>query len=318
MYRRLLFCLISLVSIGAFSQQLPLKPKVMVIPDESFCINTGMYKITTSGNKVADYRAALLNDNVLDVINTFENLMAGYGFQLTNLQQTLNELKEENAFDDVLTAKDGGLVIEDDLDKLTRVANSDILVKISPRVSDFGPDRKLDLRVSSIDCASKKALQAFGPVTKTSAGSISMLLKAAVADNIENFTLGLARYYEDIKIKGREGTIFIKITDSCPINLESNVKYKGEEGELADLIEMWMSEHTVNGAYTGAKTSKFSMKFEQVRIPLQGKAAFGRNKSLSMEDFVKTGLTALLNEYGISVSTHAVGIGKVYLILGGK
>ena len=38
---------------------------------------------------------------------------------------------------------------------------------------------------------------------------------------------------------------------------------------------------------------------------------------LSMEDFVKTGLVQLLGNYGISVSTHAVGIGKVYLTLGG-
>mgnify|MGYP007028322966 FL=1 len=100
------------------------------------------------------YGAAMLNDNVLDVINTFENLMAGYGFQLTNLQQTLDELKEEAALDNVLKSKDDGSVVEDDLDKLSRVAGADILVKISPKVSMYGPERRLELRVSSIDCAS--------------------------------------------------------------------------------------------------------------------------------------------------------------------
>lgn len=60
------------------------------------------------------------------------------------------------------------------------------------------------------------------------------------------------------------------------------------------------------------------MKFDQVCFPLFGKAAFGRTKALSMEDFVKTGLVQLLDDYGISVSTYAVGIGKVYLTLGGK
>ena len=72
----------------------------------------------------------------------------------------------------------------------------------------------------------------------------------------------------------------------------------------------------VGGAYTGGKTSPVSMKLDQVRIPLQGKVSFGRVKALSMEGFVKTGLTSLLSNYGISVSTHAVGIGKVYLTLG--
>lgn len=294
------------------------KPKIMIVPEEAFCINAGMYKKDHTGAKIADYKAAMLNDNILDVINTFENLMAAYGFPLTNLQQTLDELKEEDALDNVLMAKDDGMVIEDDLDKLSRVANADILVKVSPKLSNYGPERRLELRVSSVDCASKKALQAFGPITKTSAGSISMLLKAAVTDNIETFALGLTKYFEDIKQKGREGSIIIKVADSCPLNLESTVSLNGEEGELADLIEYWLSKNTIGGAYTGGKISRISMKLDQVRFPLFGKSAFGRTKALSMEDFVKTGLIQLLSNYGISVSTHAVGIGKVYLMLGGK
>ena len=306
----------ALVSFMAIAQTTGQKPKVMVVPEETFCINSGMYITNQSGDKVADYKAAMRNDNVLDVINTFENLMAGYGFRLTNLQQTLDDLKEEAALDNVLVAKDDGMIVEDDLDKLSRVAGADIIVKVSPKISNYGPDLRLELRVSSIDCASKKALRAFGPVTKTSAGSVSMLIKAAVTDNIETFALGLTDYYDDMQLKGREGTIIIKVSDTCPFNMESIVKYKGEEGELADLIGLWLYENAVNGAYTGSKTSRVSMKLDQVRFPLYGKAAFGRTKALSMEDFVKTGLVQLLNNYGISVSTHAIGIGKVYLTLG--
>ena len=318
MQKIVLTTMIAFVSVISMGQQKAQKPKVMVVPEEAFCINAGMYKMNSAGEKVADYNAAMRNDNVLDVINTFENLMAGYGFRLTNLQQTLDELKEEATFDNVLTARDDGMIVEDDLDKLSRVAGADIMVKVSPKISNYGPDLRLELRVSSIDCASKKALRAFGPVTKTTAGSISMLIKSAVTDNIETFALGLANYYEDMQAKGREGTIIIKVADTCPHNLESIVNYKGEDGELADLIELWLSENAVNGAYTGSKTSRVGMKLDQVRFPLFGKAAFGRSKALSMEDFVKTGLVQLLGEYGISVSTHAVGIGKVYLTLGGK
>lgn len=310
--------LFALMGVFSQAQQNAQKPKVMVVPEEAFCINAGMYKTNAIGEKVADYKAAMRNDHVLDAISTFENLMAGYGFRLTNLQQTLDELKEEAVLDNVLTAKDDGIIVEDDLDQLSRVAGADILVKVSPKISSYGPDRKLELRVSSIDCASKKALQAFGPVTKTSAGSTTMLIKAAVTDNIETFALGLTDYYEDMWQKGREGSIIIKLSDTSPLNLESTVQYMGEDGELADLIELWLSENAVNGVFTGSKTSRYSMKLEQVRFPLFGKAAFGRTKALSMEDFVKTGLVQLLGNYGISVSTHAVGIGKVYLTLGGK
>lgn len=317
MNKLVLTTFLAFVSLITIAQQKAQRPKVMVVPEEAFCVNAGMYKKNAAGEKVADYKAAMRNDNVLDVINTFENLMAGYGFRLTNLQQTLDELKEEAALENVLTAKDDGLIIEDDLEKLSRIAGADIVVKISPKISNYGPNLRLELRVSSIDCGSKKALQAFGPITKTTAGSISMLIKAAVTDNIESFAMGLTNYYEDMQAKGREGTIIIKLTDTCPLNLESLVKYEGEEGELADLIEMWISDNAVNGAYTGSKTSKVGMKLDQVRIPLFGKAAFGKTKALSMEDFVKMGLVQLLNRYGLSVSTHAVGIGKVYLTLGG-
>ena len=294
------------------------KPKVMVVPEEAYCINSGYSKTAADGTTIADYRRAMLDENVLDVINSFENIMAGYGFELTNLQQTLDELKEDEALSNVLTAQDDGMVQEDDLDRLSRVAGADIMVKVSPKVSNYGPERMLELRVSSIDCASKKALLAFGPVAKTSAGSVSMLLRAAVSDNIETFAMGLNKYFEGLKTKGREGTIYIKVADTCPLNLESTVKYKGEEGELADLIQLWVSENAVGGAFTGGKSSRYSMKLDQVRIPLVGKAAFGRTKALSMEDFVKTGLTALLGRYDIPVSTHAVGIGKVYMTLGGE
>lgn len=317
MHKIVLTTFFALISIITIAQQKAQKPKVMVVPEEAFCINAGMYKQNAIGEKTADYRTAMRNDNVLDVINTFENLMAGYGFRLINLQQTLDELKEEAALESVLAAKDDGLIIEDDLEKLSRVAGTDIVIKVSPKISHYGPNLRLEFRVSSIDCASKKALQAFGPVTKTSAGSVSMLIKAAVTDNIETFALGLTKYFEEMQVKGREGTIIIKIADTCPLNLESVVNYNGEKGELSDLIELWLSENAVNGAYTGSKTSRVGMKLDQVHIPLYGKAAFGRTKALSMEDFVKTGLVQILNKYGISVSTHAVGIGKVYLTLGG-
>ena len=317
MHKIVLTTFMLFVSIVTMAQQKAQKPKVMIVPEEAFCINSGLYKINSSGNKVVDYIAAMRNDNILNVINTFENLMASYGFHLTNLQQTLDELNEEAALDNVLSSKDDGVVVEDDLDKMSRVAGPDIIVKVSPKVSNYGPDLRLELRVSSIDCASKKALQAFGPINKVSAGSVSMLIKAAISDNIESFALGLTNYFEDMQVKGREGTVIIKVADTCPLNLESIVKYKEDEGELADLIELWMSENTVNGVYTGSKTSKVSMKFDQVRFPLFGKAGFGKVKALSMENFVKTGLVQLLANYGVSVSTHAVGIGKVYLVLGG-
>ena len=251
------FIMFGLCSMAFAQQQSMKKPKIMVVPEEAFCVNAGMFKLNHQGDKIADYRKALQNDDILDVINSFENIMATYEFPLTNLQQSLDALNEESVLDNVLTAKDDGYVVEDELDLLSRTAGADILVKVAPRISKYGPERKLELRVSAIDCASKKALRAFGPITKTSAGSTSMLLAAAISDNIEQFVTGLSQYFDDIKIRGREGAIIIKIAETCPLNLESTVTLDGEEGELADLIDYWLSEHTVNGSYTGSKSSRY-------------------------------------------------------------
>ena len=294
------------------------KPKIMVVPEEAFCVNSGFYTTDSNGNKIPDYSKAMLDDNVLDVINSFENLMAGYGFALTNLQQTLNDLKEESAMALTLQSKDDGIIVEDDLEKLSRVARSDIFVKIAPIVSPYGPQRQIKLRVTAVDCASRKSLQSFGPIVKTSAGSTALLLKAAVTDNIEEFVAGLSSYFNSLQSNGREGSIIIKIADTCPLNLESDVVYNGEHGELSDLIAMWLDNNAVNGSYTGGKTSRYGMKFDQVRFPLVGKASFGKQKALSMEDFVKAGLSELLSNYGISISTQPIGIGKVYITLGAK
>lgn len=292
------------------------KPRIMVVPEETFCINEGYYKMDSRGNKVPDYISALLNDDVMDVVNTFENQMSMFGFPLTNLQQALNDLKDETTLSMTLRAKDDGVIVEDDLEKLSRVAKADILVKIAPVITPFGPQKQIKLRVSSIDCASGKAIQSFGPIVKTSAGSTSQLLKSAITDNIEIFATGLSNYFVDIKENGREGSIILKVSDSCPLNLESDILYEGHYGELADLIIFWVSENSVNGAYSGGKSSRYGMKIDQVRIPLIGKSVFGKEKSLSMEDFVKTGLVQLLSNYGMSVSTFPVGIGKVYITLG--
>ncbi len=314
---RLITLLIVLASfVFGFAQTTLKKPTVMIVPEESFCITSGYYKSDNSGNKIPDYKKALQNENILDVINTFENLMAWYGFPLTDLQQSLNDIQEDKSLSMVMTSKDDSYIIEDDLDRLSRSANADILVKIAPVVTQFGPQKQMKLRVTSIDCASKKAIKSFGPIERVSAGSTSSIFKAAVSDNIESFLTGLTNYFTELQNKGREGSLVIKISETCPLNLESEVTYNGEIGELGELIDLWVSENAVNGSYSGRKTSRYNMKFDQLRIPLRGKVSFGKEKALTMEDFVKTGLTKLLSNYGISVATHAVGIGKVYLVLG--
>ena len=66
MHKIVLTTFFALISIITIAQQKAQKPKVMVVPEEAFCINAGMYKQNAIGEKTADYRTAMRNDNVLD------------------------------------------------------------------------------------------------------------------------------------------------------------------------------------------------------------------------------------------------------------
>lgn len=79
-----------------------------------------------------------------------------------------------------------------------------------------------------------------------------------------------------------------------------------------------MNEHTVNGSFTQNGKTRTRLSYEQVRFPLFAKAKFGgKPRAINMDTFIKP-ITNFLSQFGISVSTTPIGIGKVYVVLGGK
>ena len=114
-----------------------------------------------------------------------------------------------------------------------------------------------------------------------------------------------------------DGVIF-KIASDCPLNFESEVSLNGDTGELNEAIDYWLNEHTVNGSFTQNGKTRNRLSYEQVRFPLFGKGKFGgKQKAINMDGFIKP-ITQFLSQFGISVSTTPIGIGKTYVVLGGK
>ena len=102
------------------------------------------------------------------------------------------------------------------------------------------------------------------------------------------------------------------------MNFESEVEYNGDTGELCDLIDYWMSENAVNGSFSQNGKTRVRLSYEQVRFPLFGKGKFGgKARAINADGFVKP-IGSFLSQFGISVSTTPSGIGKVYVVLGGK
>lgn len=303
-------------SVEELGQRKAMKPVIMVVPEKAWCINQGFVK--SSDPKSPDYEKALLNDDVLNVITKMGGIMQERGYPLKNLQAALDELKNEDAMDMALTSKADGEIVEDELDQLTRMAQADILVNIAFTRTSYGPRNMVEFRVTSIDAATTKQIGGETGRSSASGAPISVLLEESVLGFIDNFTGSIQHHFEDLATNGREGSVIFKIASDCPLNFESEVQLNGESGELSEVIDYWMNEHTVNGSFTQNGKTRNRMSYEQVRFPLFAKGKFGgKPKAINMESFVKP-ITSFLSQFGVSVATVPVGIGKAYVILGGK
>lgn len=313
-----------LCTLGAFAQSTAeninqpkaMKPIIMVVPEKAWCINQGFVK--DCDPKSPDYEKALLNNDVLNVITKMGGIMQERGYPLKNLQSALDELKNESAMDLALVSKADGEIVEDEFDQLTRVALTDILVNIAFTRTTYGPRNMVEFRVTSIDAATSKQIGGETGRSSASGAPISALLEESVLGFIDNFTGSIQRHFEDLVANGREGSVIFKIANDCPLTFESEVNLNGDTGELNEVIDYWMNEHTVNGSFTQNGKTRNRLSYEQVRFPLFGKGKFGgKPKAINMDGFIKP-ITQFLSQFGLSVSTTPVGIGKAYVVLGGK
>jgi hypothetical protein len=292
------------------------KPIIMVVPEKAWCINNGFTR--DDNPKAVDYEKALLSDDVLNVITKMGGMMEQRGYPLKLLSSAMDELKTESAMDVALVSKADGEIMEDDLDKLTRVAQADILVNIAFSSTQYGPRNMVEFRVTSVDAASNKQIGGETGRSSASGAPISALLEESVLGFMDNFTGSIQRHFEDVATNGREGSIIFKIANDCPLNFESQVTLNGEAGELSEVIDYWLNENTIGGGFTQNGKSRVRLAYEQVRFPLFGKAKFGgKQKALNAESFVKP-IGSFLSQFGLSVATQPVGIGRTYVVLGGK
>lgn len=303
-------------TVEPINQPKAMKPIIMVVPEKAWCINQGFVK--ADDPKSPDYEKALLNNDVLNVITKMGAIMEERGYPLKNLQSALDELKNEGAMDMALTSKADGEIVEDELDQLTRVAQADILVNIAFTRTTYGPRNMIEFRVTSIDAATNKQIGGETGRSSASGAPISALLEESVLGFIDNFTSSIQRHFEDLASNGREGSVIFKIASDCPLNFESEVNLNGDTGELNEVIDYWMNEHTVNGSFTQNGKTRNRLSYEQVRFPLFGKGKFGgKPKAINMDGFIKP-ITQFLSQFGLSVSTTPIGVGKAYVVLGGK
>lgn len=294
------------------------KPKLMVVPSDSWCIQRGYAtEFDNQGTKetIPDYKKALQNDTELNnAITRIGNMMTDRGFNLVDLENTVKSISRNSAEDNLIESKTSGAALaESPLDKLRRTAKCDIVLQLDWQVNTTGPKRSITYNLRGIDAYSNKQVAgAQGTGAPSLAAELPVLLEEAVTSHMDNFTNRLQGHFDDMLENGREAVVDVKVFDNgSGIDLES--EFDGME--LTEVIENWMAENTVNHRFDKSDGTENYILFEQVRIPM-----FQPNGSgMSTENFVR-GLRNHLREapFNLSCKVLTRGLGRCVLIIGEK
>lgn len=312
---RLIAVLIILMSTSAFSQAVN-KPSIMVFPaDDWMEANNYMDVFDNQGTltKIPNYEKALLNQDLIQVITTIENLMKDRNFPLTNLSSTLKDIKDRNALSNVETSEDGASIQESPKDRLLSTARPDIIMYVTWKINSIGPKKSITFTISGIDAATNKSqASAIGTGNELIGATLPVMLNTAVLSHIDNFNAQLMTFFEEMQVKGREISVEIQVFDGSAKKLDSEINEEGDE--LSDDIKKWMKSKTVNGAFTPQTKTATKMQFISVRIPLRGEDG----SAYTSDDFGTSLRKYLRKTYQLPCSNYNIGTGKAVVVIGGK
>ena len=311
----LLVCGLSAVSIMA--QSGAKKPTIMVVPSDNWCVKNGyVQKYNNQGTEVTipDYTKAFQNSTDLKLaIAKINDLMAERGFPLKDLEATIKQINQSVAEDNLTTSKTGAELMESPLDKIRRTAKADIIYELTWSVNETGPKRSVTYILEAKDAYTNKSI---GSNADTGAPSFSAdvptLLVEAIVSHIDELNLRLQTYFDDLFQNGREVAVDVRVFQNDEgIDLES--EYNGME--LAEIIDGWMEQNTVEHRFNKLDGSESVLRYEQVRIPLLKP----NGMTMDTESFVRQLRQVLRKEpYNITCKVATKGLGKAVLIIGGK
>lgn len=261
------------------------KPTLMVIPADAWCNEHGYTRADDPTQ--ADYTLALQNDTeLLNVISKIGELMAERGFPLKDLGQALRSGDSQ----------------------LQRV-QADILMEVSWHINKIGPKQSVTYTLRGLDAYTAKQVAAAGGTGKPSiAAEVPVLLQEAVLEQMDGFQAQLQQHFDDLLSYGREVTIGVSIDPKSQQKLNFDSELDGEM--LTDIIEEWVSEHTVSQRYNLSDVQDHSLLFEQVRIPLYD----DNDMAMDTRMFVNQ-LHRYLNQRGLKSKVVTKGLGRADLVI---
>jgi hypothetical protein len=249
-------------------------------------------------------------------IAKINDLMAERGFPLKDLEQQVKLIQQQTAEQNLVTSKSGNEMAESPIDNLLRVAKADIIIELTWDIKEQGPKRTLSYILEGKDSYTGKSIGGSNGTSSPSfSADVSVLLEEAVVAHIDNFNNRLQSYFDDLFANGREVALEIRVfaDNAAGIDMESEVGPNGDE--LAEVIDAWMAENTVQGRFSKLGSSENYIAYEQVRIPLYN----AKGVAMDTEAYARQLRNFLRKEpYNIPVKVLNRGLGKCILVLGEK
>ena len=300
------------------------KPTIMVVPADAFCERYGyVQQANAMGQTVSspDYsRAMKENADIRTLVAAMADFMAKNDFPIQSLEQELKRLQTEDAELAMMTGKNSGAEVDETpLERLRRSAKADIILDLDYEVHRIGPQKQVTFNLQAIDAYSSKIISGNTGASTAANVPLTSLLEECVLSFKDNFLSGLQHYFDDLFANGREISVTLLRYNNCPVDFEEEYEVNGEEYELAEIIEAWMADNTVEGRFTTAAKSANRLRFNQVRIPLYAQNMNGRDVAIDAEAFVKP-LVRMLKKapYKLTVGSSPRGLGDVWITIGDK
>lgn len=293
-------------------------PKLMVVPSDVWCHENGcMETMEVMGEQVSypDYKRAMqTNRDLMAVIGKINTLMAERGFPLQDMSQTLRSIERTNQENSVLRTKTSGASLaESPVDRLRRTARADIILEVDWGINKNGPKRSVTYNLRGLDAYSNKQVAgAEGTGAPSFSAEIPVLIEEAVQNHMDPFAEQLRQHFDDLLENGREVVIELQIPDNGQ-DLDFESEYGGKE--LAEIIDEWMHENTVQHRYSKADGTENYLLFDQVRIPVyrpNGMAMDADSFARQLRNFLKAA------PYNITTKVVNRGLGRCLLVVGEK
>ncbi len=314
-----IFAIVAVCALGCMAMMAQ-KPRIMLLPDKTWC-NTNGYvdEITRNGKTrtVENYERAFTESN--DLVNTeaaIKSLMTepGREYPMISYNEMVESSDDDDALDDAYEGTQGGTVTSTAFEDLVaKKANApDIYFKIGWTVEKVGLHKVVQYRLQAVDSYSNKAVAAIDGVSEPLPPTtpVGVIIKAGVKDQFDSFEQKLIAHFSDLQTNGREIRLRMRLLDSAGI-LFTN-EYGGEE--LSTLVSNWISDNTVGHRFSPKQATRNIMTFDQIRIPFK-QANGSQNNAHAWVDSLRKYLKSVC---GLDAENNTRGLGDGSLYIGEK